>query len=378
MIPSPYMSGPRLATAWHRAGAPPRPAAAADAPLDPTWQRAIARAEPGNRDRVGDSAEAPPFSFRTDEALLRRLPPAAAELLRRLDDAATESRDRTVALSRHLDDARDRAGRVALDVGAAIRSAGLPEVQTLDAARTMAALGKWPAHYTEPMKSHVARIVAEGQRLAEAEAEVRRLQEKLHAHNATAAPITALRHRLAEAASRLRPPVRAIELPPVDPKRAEKGLAEARDAIAATAAAIARIEGARPHPDDAETLAAEAVARYGAESGLRAAVKWDGRAISIMEVPAGLSTEDRRPLRPLALLCAVMPDLVAAAIARAIGSDPDAPRLADRPAMLAELRQRLREAELVERGALRALGDDLTLFRPDADPAVTLMVEVAR
>jgi hypothetical protein len=377
------MSGPRLADAWSRAGAPrPAPAAAAAAaPLDPTWQRALANAEPpGARDRVTDAAEREPaFSYRTDPALLDRLPEPAAALLRRLDEAATEARDRTISLSRHLDDAGDRAGRVSLDVRAAIRAAGLPEVQTADQARTMAALGRWPAGYGERERSHVARIVAEGQRLAEAEAEVARLRERLRDHNATAAPITARRHRLAEAAARLRPPVRALDLPEVDLKRAEKALAAARETIAEARAEIERIEAALPTPADAEALAREAVARYGAEGGgLRAAVKWNGRAIDIMEVPAGLSTEDRRPLRPLALLAAVAPDAVAAAIARAIGTDPDAPPVADRPRLLAEARARLREAELAERAAIRALGEPLDMFRPDADPAITLMVEGGR
>jgi hypothetical protein len=380
IIFSPYMANtPRLAAAWQRAGSAPRPAAAADA--HPVLERAFANAEPpGARDRVTDAAEpAPPFAFRTPDEVLRRLPPAAAELLRRLDDAATEARDRTVSLSRHLDDARDRAGRVSLDANAAISAAKLPEAQTLDQARTLAALGKWPAHYTEPMRAHVARVVAEGQRLGEAEAEVARLRQKLAAHNERAAPITALRNRLAEAAARLRPPVKPLELPAIDPKRAEETLAEARDAIAETRAEIAAIETARPHPDDAEALAAEAVRRYATDAGgLRAAVRWDGGAITITEAVPGLATEDRRPLRPLAVLAAVMPDAVAAAIARTIGADPDAPRVADRPRLLAALRQRLREAEIAERSALAALGDPLDLFRPDADPLVALGVEPSR
>jgi hypothetical protein len=377
-IPSPYMSGPRLADAWHRAGAPPRPTAA---DVHPALAEAAARAEPAQgRDAVRDAPDQPPpFAYRTDDAVLARLPPAAAALMRRFDDAATEARDKTVSLSRHVDDARDRAGRISVDVSGAIRAAGLPEVQTLDAARTMAALGKWPAGYGERERAHVARIVAEGQRLAEAEAEVQRLREKLHAHNATAAPLTALRQRLAEAAARLRPPIRAIDLPEIEPKRAEKMLAEARREIETSRAEIARVETALPTPDDAEALAAEAVARYGAETGgLRAAVRWNGRAISINEPTPGLSTEDHRPLRPLALLCAVAPDLVAEAIARTIGADPDAPPVAARPAMLAEARARLREAEMTERAAIAALGDPLDAFRPDADPFVTLMVEGSR
>jgi hypothetical protein len=373
------MVGPRLADAWSRAGAPPRPAAA-DAPLDPTWQRAFERAEPpGARDVVRDAAEREPaFSYRTASEVLNRLPEPAAALLRRLDDAATEARDRTISLSRHLDDARDRAGRVSLDVRAAIRAAGLPEVQTADQARTMAALGKWPAGYGERERSHVARIVAEGQRLAEAEAEVARLREQLRDHNERAAPITALRHRLAEAAGRMRPPIRALALPEVSAAKAERTLAEARREIETVRSEIERIEAAPLHPDDAPQAAREAVQALAARTSPHRFVKTAQGTITLREPHPAHHADDDPPVSPLALVASIAPEAVTTWVLSATPTDPDAPRLADRPRLLAEARQRLRDAELAERAAIRALGEPLDMFRPDADPAVTLMVEGGR
>jgi len=375
-IPSPMMTGPRLADAWR---VPPAPAASA-APLDPMWQRAIERAEPpGGRDVVRDApGREPPFAYRTDPAILGRLPPRAAALLRRLDTLATEARDRTLALSGHLDTARDRAGRVSLDVHAAIRAAGLPEAQTADQARTMAALGRWPAHYTEPMRSHVARIVAEAQRHAEAEAEVRDLSERIREHSAAAAPVIALRSRLVEAAARLRPPVRPLDLPEVPAARAAKALAEARRDIEAARAEVDRLERAGLHPDDAPTLAAEAVRQHAERASPHRFIKVERGAVTIREPHPTMRADDEAPIAPLALLCAVAPDLVAAWLAAALPVDPDAPRLADRPRLIAEARARLREAEITERACLAALGDDPAAFRPDADRLIALGVEAGR
>lgn len=375
MIPSPTMTGPRLADAWRM----PAAAAAAAEPLHPAFARAIERTAPPG-DRVGDAADRePPFSYRTDPALLDRLPERARTLLRRLDNAATEGRDRTIALSGHLDAARDRAGRISIDVQAAIRAAALPEVASLDQARTMAALGRWPAHYTDPMRAHVARIVAEGQRLDQAEAEARDLADRLREHNQRAAPIFALRSRLVEAAARVRAPVRELALPDVPASRAPKALAEARAAITEARAARAAIETAPVNWHEARALAGEAVARYAAEAGgLAAAVKWTGREIVITEAVPGLASEDRRPLRPLALLCAVIPDAVAAAIVDTLETSNDAPLAADRLRLIAGARARLRDAEVMERAALAALGDDPASFRPDCDPLIALAVEVGR
>lgn len=102
--------------------------------------------------------------------------------------------------------------------------------------------GRWGA----AERSQAAAIVRAAEAVAEAEAEVQRLREKLNAHNVAAAPITALRHRLAEAAARLRPPIKPLALPEIEPKRAEKTLAEAHEAIAETRAKIERIDDARP------------------------------------------------------------------------------------------------------------------------------------
>jgi len=384
VIKSPYMqdlpSLARLARTLADPALPPAPApqaAAASADLDPVWRTAIDRAgDPTPRDRVGDVPEREPaFSFRTSDDLLRHLPPAAVALMRRLDDAATEARDRSVALTAHIHAAEDRAGRVSIDVAAAIRSAGLPEVPDLEAARAMAERDRWPERFTEPQREHVRRIVAEGDRLAEAQAEVARLRERQRQHAEATAPITALRDRIVRALGRSRPPFKPVALPAVDAKKAEAALRGARETIAEAAAEIERISTARPNEHEAFALALAAVERYGAESGLGAAVKWNGTEFTIRE-----ATEDHRPLRPLALLAAVAPDLVAATIARTIGAHPDAPLMKDRPRLLAEARARLRQAELLERAAIAAMGDPLDRLaeRPEADPLLVLMVEAGR
>ncbi|WP_019013172.1 hypothetical protein [Elioraea tepidiphila] len=377
VIPSPYMAGPRLADARPRAAAAP---AASAEPLHPVWEKAIAAAEPpAARDRVADAPDQPPaFSFRTPDDLLRRLPAPAAALLRRLDDAATEARDRTVALGRHIDAAHDRLAVRRADLHGAIRAARQHRLETVDDARRVLATPPTSREWGEAERRHAEVIVAAADRAAEVEAEIARLRARLAEHNLAAAPIAALRQRLAEAAGRLRPPIRALDLPAIDAKKPDRALADARAAIATIRAGIEAIETALPPPADAEALAAEAVRRYGAEAGLSAAAKWTGRDIVIAEAVPGLASDDRRPLRPLALLCAVMPDLVADVIVRAIGTDADAPPVADRPRLIADLRQRLREAELRERAAIAALGDPLEVFRPDADPAITLMVEAGR
>jgi hypothetical protein len=383
-IPSDFKSHPRLAELHRRMQEAPPPVAAASAaePLDPVWQRAIERAEPpSTRDRVADAPERePPFSYRTSEDLTRHLPEPARALLRRLDDFATESRDRSVAMTAHVHAAEDRAGRASLDVQAAIRSDGLPEVPDLDAARAMVARDRWPEHYTEPMISHVRRIVAEGDRLAAAQAEVARLRDRQRAHASATAPIVALRERIVRALGRSRPPFRLVTLPAVYAKKAERVLAEAREAVAELTAEIERIENARPNEHEAFMLALAAVEYYAADSGLSAAVKWNGTEFTIREVTPGLSTEDHRPLRPLALLAAIFPRDVAAAIARTIGADPDAPNMKDRPRLLAEARARRRQAELLERAALAAMGDPLDRLakRSDVDLLLVLMAEASR
>jgi len=384
VIKSPYMESlPSLARLARALAEPPAPApAAASADLDPVWRTAIDRAgDPTPRDRVGDVPEREPaFSYRTSEDLTRHLPEPARALLRRLDDHATEARDRSVALTAHIHAADDRAARVSIDVAAAIRAAGLPEVQSLDDARAMAARDRWPERFTEPMISHVRRIVAEGARLAEAQGEVARLRDRQRQHAAATAPITALRNRIVTALGRSRPPFKVVELPTIDLKKAERTLTEARAVIATEQAKVERISTARPNEHEAFALALAAVERYGAESGFGAAVKWTGNEVVIREATPGLSTEDYRPLRPLALLAAVVPQELAAAIARTIGADPDAPLMRDRPRLLAEARARLRQAELLERAAIAALGDPLDRLaeRPEADPLLVLMVEAAR
>jgi hypothetical protein len=386
VIPSDFMSHPRLAdlARWMTAEQPP-PApqpAAASADLDPVWRTAIERAgDPTPRDRVADAPEREPaFSYRTPEGLTQHLQPAAVALIRRLDDAATEARDRTVALTAHVHAAEDRAGRVSLDVAAAIRSAGLPEVPDLAAARALVERDRWPERFTEPQREHVRRIVAEGDRLAEAQGEVARLRDRQRQHAAETAPITALRNRIVTALSRSRPPFKPVALPDVPRGKAEKALAEARAAIATEQAEVERISTARPNEHEAFALALAAVERYGAESGLGAVVKWNGTEFTIREVTPGLSTEDHRPLRPLALFAAILPRETAAAIARTIGTDPEAPNMKDRPRVLAEARARLRQAELLERAALHALGDPLDRLaeRADSDPLLALGVEAGR
>jgi hypothetical protein len=378
IIHSDFMNGPRLADLVRaQRAAPPAPAAAAPAePLHPVWQKALANAEPpGARDVVRDSVGSEePFIYRTSDDILRRLPERARELLRRFDAAATEARDRTIALGGHVNAASDRAGRISLDVQAVLRAAKRADLQTVEDARRVA---KSPGA-TGPEKAWAERIIAEADRLAEAQAEHADLVRRRREHAERTAPLTALRARLTEAAARLRPPVRALDLPNVPAAKAERMLADSRREIGDLRAEIERIEAALPSAHEALILAAEAVQRYGAEAGLGAAVKWTSAGISIAEPVPGLDLEDRRPLRPLALFCAIAPDITARAIAKALGSDPDAPLMADRPRLLAEARQRLREAELRERAAIAAMGDDLTLFRPDADAAITLMVEGAR
>ena len=106
MIPSPYLAGPRLADAWLSPTAAAAPAS--PEPLHPAWQKVVEKAKPQG-DRVSDGRDRePPFEYRTDPVLLERLPPRAAALLRKLNAVATDARDRTVALSRHVDAARDR------------------------------------------------------------------------------------------------------------------------------------------------------------------------------------------------------------------------------------------------------------------------------
>jgi hypothetical protein len=386
LIKSPYMESlPSLARLARALAEPPLPApqASASADLDPTWQRAIAAAEPvgPGRDRVTDGPAEPtvPFSYRTSDDLLRHLPEPARDLLRRLDDHATEARDRSVALTAHVHAAEDRAGRVSLDVAAAIRAAGLPEVQSLDDAQRMAASGRFPSHYTEPMVAHVRRIVGEGDRLAEAQGEVARLRERQRQHAAATVPITALRNRIVTALGRSRPPFKPVELPDVPRGKAERTLAEARALAAEAAAEIERLSGPAVHPDDVLAVAAEAVRQHAATAH-RFLRRGTAGTVTLDEPTPGHEAGDRAPVRPLALLCGIAPEATAAWIAEAMPTDATLPRLADRGQALASARQRLREAELIERAALRALGDDLTRLaeRPEADPLLVLMVEAGR
>ncbi len=372
IVPSPYLAGtPSLARL--AAAAPP-------APLDPVWQQAIERQPPPGRDAVRDapSEPEPPFRYETSPDLLRHLPEPARALLRRLDEFSTEARDVTVALSRHIDAARDRSGRAALDVAAAIRNAGLPEAATLEQAREMVASDRWPPGFSEPMKAHVRHIVAEGERLREAEQEIARLVERRRDHTAATAPITTLRGRVTHALGRARPPFKEVELPEVSAKLAERTLAEARETITKATAALALLESGTLHPDDVASAAAAAVARHAATA--HRFIRRRNETVVIEEPTPGREATDQAPTRPLALLCGIAPEATARWLATAIPSDPAAPRLADRPRLLAETRQRLREAELLERAAIAALGDPLDRLaaRPEADPLLILGVEAQR
>ncbi len=372
VVPSPYLAGTPSLARLHTA--------APGAPLDPVWQQAIERQPPPGRDGARDSPAAPEpaFAYRTDPRILDLLPPEARALMRRLDEFSTEARDATIAVSQHIDSARDRAGRISLDVAAAIRAAALPEAATLEAARAMAASDKWPAHLSEPQRAHVLRIVEEGERLREAEAEVAGLVARRRQHADTTSPVTTLRTRVARALGRARPPFTPVALPAIEPKLAERTLGEARGAIAKAAAELTRLEAGALHPDDVTAVAEAAVRRHAAAP--HRFVRRRNDTIMIEEPVPGLAAEDQAPTRPLALLCGVMPDAVAAWLAAAIGSDPDAPRLADRPRLLGAARARLREAGLLERAAIAALGDPLDRLaeRSDSDPLLVLMVEAGR
>jgi len=372
------MAGPRLADAWSRAGTPPRPTAAADA--HPVWARVAERAEPpGARDTVRDAPDQPTaFSYRTPEEVLRRLPEPAAALLRRLDEAATEARDRTVAITSHINAALDRLAVRRTDLAATLRAARQHRLETVEDARRVLATPPTSRDWGPAERSHAEAIVRAADRAAEVEAEITRLREKLREHNARAAPILALRTRLAEAAARLRPPVRELTLPEVPSAKAEAVLRQARREIEAARAEIERVETAAPHPDDAPQAAAEAVARLAERTGPHRFVKANAGAITLREPHPAHHAEDDPPVSPLALMASIVPEAVTAWVLSATPTDPAAPRVADRPRLLAELRQRLREAEIVERAALRAMGDPLDAFRPDADPAIALCVETAR
>lgn len=374
-IPSEWMAGPRLSRA---AAPPPAPAAAAD--LHPVWQQAISRAEPpGQRDRVHDAPDQPPaFSYRTPPEVLARLPERTAALLRRLDRECTDARDRGVALGRHVDDASDRVGAALLDLRAAIQSAALPEVPDAATARTMVATQKWPAGFTEPMRARVVAIVAAAQRVDDARREHAELVDRRRQDAERTAPLIALRQRVAEAAARLRPPVRAIALHDIEPRRARTVLEQARSDITDLREQIASIEAAPLHPDDAEAEARRAVAQHAERGSAHRFVKLSNGRITVYEPHPTHHVEDHPPIPPLALLAAVMPEAMANWMLAAIPTAPDAPRLSERPAMLAEARQRMRTAELAERAALRAMGDPLDMFRPDADPLITLAVEAGR
>ncbi|MCS6921299.1 MAG: hypothetical protein NZM07_05175 [Elioraea sp.] len=343
-------------------------------------EKAFASAEtPSNRDTVRDAPDTPaPFAYRTPDEVLRRLPEPAATLLRRLDDAATSARDTTVAITQHINAAYDRLAVRRTDLAATLRAARRHDLETEADARRVLASSPESRNWGPAERAHAEAIVRAAERCAEVEGEIARLRERLHAHNAVGAPLTALRNRLADAAARLRPPMRELVLPEIDARKAERVLREARAEMEDARAEIAAIEAAMPTPADAERLAREAVALHARNSGLRSAVRWDGRVIAITEPFVSAPLEDRAPLRPLALLCAIAPDQVARAIADAIGSDPAAPPVADRPRLIAEARSRLRAAELRERAALRAMGDPLEMFRPDTEAHVSLMLEGER
>ena len=336
------------------------------------WQKLAEKAKPPG-DRVTDAREPePPFEYRTDPALLDRLPPRAAALLRKLNAVATDARDKTVALTRHLDAARDRVALAQIDLQAAFRAANRANLASVEDARRALA----SASTTETTRSYAASIVAAAKRVDDANAEVRDLSDRLREHNAATAPIIALRQRLIEAAARLRPPVKELDLPEVPSSRAPKILAEARRDIDAARAELARLEAAGVHPDDAPELVAEAVRQHAEKASPHRFVIVDKGSVTLREPHPALRTEDEVPVAPLALLCAVVPDTVTTWLASALPTDADAPRAADRLRLLAEARARLREAEIRERACLAALGDDPAAFRSDADPLITLAVEV--
>jgi hypothetical protein len=162
----------------------------------------------------------------------------------------------------------------------------------------------------------------------------------------------------------------------VDAKKAEKALTEARAAIAALAAEIERLTGPAVHPDDVLTVAAAAVRQH-AVSAHRFLRRGTAGTVTLDEPTPGHEAGDRAPVRPLALLCGIAPEATAAWIAEAMPTDATLPRLADRGQALASARQRLREAELLERAAIAALGDPLDRLaeRAEADPLLILMVE---
>jgi len=386
IIPSPYLDKlPKLSEFYKKMPAeppPPPPQAGAAPNLDPIWQQSIdGMGDPRSRDRVSNGQAEPstPFSYRTSDNLLRHLPEPARALLQRLDDAATEARDRTVALMRHIYAAEERVSCAALDVAATIKAAGLREITTLQDAREMIANDSWPEGYGGPQREHVRVIVAAGDRLAAAQAEVQRLRERQRAHNDATAPIAALHDRVLRAVGRSRPPFKPVELPAVDAKKAEKVLTEARREITTLAAEIERVEGPAVHPDDLMEVATAAVRQHAvtAHSFLQ---RGKAGALTLREPIPGLEVGDQAPVRPLALLCGIVPEATARWIADALPADPALPRLADRAQALVAVRERLRQAELLERAAVAALGDPLHRLaeRSDSDPLLVLMVEAAR
>jgi hypothetical protein len=381
IIPSPYLDGlPRLSDlARHaqRAAPPPPAATAAPAePIHPALQRGIEALGDGRpRDTVRDAPDQPPaFSYRTPPEVLDRLPEPARALLRRLDRECTEARDVTISLGRHIDAASDRIGSISIDLQALLRAAKRADLQTVEDARRIA---KSPGA-TGPERAWAERIIAEADRLAEARAEHADLVRRRREHAERSAPLTALRQRLTEAAARLRPPVRELALPSVDAKKAEKVLGDSRREIGDLRAEIERLETAPLHPADAPDAVAAAVAHLAERTSPHRFLKVVNGAVTLHEPHPVHHAEDEAPIAPLALLASAAPDIVTRWLLGAVPTDAKAPRAGDRPRLLAEARARLREAELAERGAIAAMGDDLALFRPDADPLIVLAVEAGR
>lgn len=371
LIPSPFMNALRASDAWLKPLA--ADAVSPDA-LHPAWQKVAEKAKPPG-DRVSDAPERePPFHYRIDSALLDRLPERAAALVRKLNVLATDARDRTVALSRHVDAARDRVALAQIDLAAAFRAASRADLSSVEEAKRALA----SENTAEAKRGYAASIVAAAKRLDDAEAEVRDLAERLREHNERTAPLIALRQRLIEAAARLRPPVKALDLREVPSSRASKILAEARRDIEAARAEIARLEASGLHPDDAPGLVAEAVRHHAERATPHRFVIVDNGRVTIREPNPNLRADDEALIAPLALLCAAFPDAITAWLASALPTDADAPRAADRLRLIDEARAKLRQAELTERACLAAMGDDPPSFRSDADPLITLAVEASR
>ena len=338
-----YMAGPRLAdlALAALAEAPPAPAAGVEGPppsprLPDAAVRAIKDVTFEVRSlysAVSDSMHEPSnYAYRTERALLDRLPPDAAAIRRRLDRAATEATAASLARQELTAAAAERHRAARAHVAWLLDQMCIPELRSIeDLGRADAILQHYPETQRDQVAAKIARVKDEARAIAEAE-------DDLTAARAAADPagprVIALRHHVAEALARSGPPFKLIELPTIDAKRAERVLAEAHEAITELADEVARIETAGPNEHEAFALA----------------------------------------------FAAVVPQELAAALVRTIGTDEGAPLMKDRPRLLAEARARLRQAELLERAALAAMGDprDRLSERSDSDPLLTILAEAGR